>query len=276
MGLFGGLFGGGSKFYDPNKKETKNLENEQTRAIKNRSGSGQQVTMQGATSQYRPQFNEANKIRQSFQPTQFSQTYQTGYNVPKFDFKGLSQGYYDTAYNQAAKNIRRDNQGQLTAAKEAVGVRRPGLLASMANNMNRQAGEQLAGTAANLGQERMRLDQDAAIREQLARDDAQRFLAGERGREYESRAGLETRQADENYRNRAAQFDSLMNTMNQQRGITGEERDYQDRGLGMQQEWFGTLSGLQNQRAADQSARRGQVLGTLGGGFGAIMGRPKK
>jgi hypothetical protein len=179
------------------------------------------VGMQDATKGY--DFKPMDEAIKGFRkPSLFKEAYnpfQFNYNDPTT----LNQ-YADNQYALGSKDIRREGQGQLTQAKEAIGVRRPGLLMKAAEANNRNTGEQLARLNSELrgGVLSKQIDLNKAMQE---------GQAGEGYKGYQSRADLEKLGADERFRNLGALADTGQSKIGTQAGLTESERAYQDKAL---------------------------------------------
>lgn len=163
-----------------------------------------------------------------------------GFRQPtQFNFQGLPEQYGRLAYQSGAKDIRRENAGQLQRTQESMGTRRPGLLMKAAESSNRNLAETLGNLNSQIRLEEMRKATDLGVQQQQAQ--AQERLANLAGLQGATQARVGT-----------------------EAGITEAERAYQDKVLDYLMDLYG--KGVQSTQGAAQSAneRRGQTLGFLG------------
>lgn len=252
---------------------------------------GQPITAAGALPGLRDAYNMGSiyDAEAGFRdPHQFRSVYNSNYQAnpyeaAQFDFKSLPGEYYDTAYEQSARNLRRDQAGQLEALQEAIGVRRPGLLYKAAEDSQRRGGEELAQLAEGLGQERMRMDTDLAVQQQLQQaqenyraagfnEDQARIMAEQDMLEYQSRFAREQASADETYRYLQGLASTGLARVGTEANLVGQERDYADRALDYLMNLFGNAAGLQNQSAQIANQKRGADLGFLGNIGAGLIG----
>lgn len=187
-------------------------------------------------------------------PAQFNQTY-TG---KKFNFAATPKSYYDTQYELGAGDVRRENAGQLESLRETLGTRRPGLLLKAGQNSQRSAMETLAKMRAGFGAEAAKEQTNLNVQQQLAN-------AAEAFKGYQSRADLESRRADESFRNKGALADSERNRIGLQSDVTERERAYQDQALQYLMDLFAQGANQSSANAQLKNQARGQNLGFLGG-----------
>lgn len=186
-------------------------------------------------------------------PTQFKETYKPSV----FKFSGLPGQYGAQAYEGRAKDIRRENAGQLTRAQEAVGVRRPDMLAKMAEDNDRSTNEQLAGINSEIGLREMEKNTDLAVQEQMANADE-----GYRG--YQSRSDLEGKNADERFRNLGALGETGFKRIGTNLGAMESERNYEDAALDRLLQLFSNSAGINNNSAQIAAQNRATTLNFLG------------
>lgn len=174
------------------------------------------------------------------------------YTTPKFNFgdSGMIDDQANLEYGLGAKNINRNAQGTLEKLRETVGTRRPGLLLKAGEDSNRNASENLASLNSQLRGNAMGQKLQYGKDQQLAQDDANRYLA------------------DLMMKNSDALSSANLNKISAQKEITGDERDYQDRGLEYLMDMYKSMTGAQNQtenaKMADKTNRQGNTLGFLG------------
>ncbi len=192
-------------------------------------------------------------------PTRMSQTYAPA----RFSFKGLPGQYGASAYQAQAGNIRREGAGALEKSREAVGVRRPGLLMKMAEDFNRQQGERLATADADINRYVMDKGVDLGVQEQMGNAD-QRYKG------YQSRADLEQRNAEEKFRYLQGLMGAGQAKVGTQSQLLENERAYNDAPLQYLQQLFGTAAGINNQSAQIAAQNRASTLNFLGGLAGAV------
>lgn len=198
--------------------------------------------------------NEANAPYDYSGVDQAIESYKKGpsYTAPKFNFgdPNMIDEQANLEYGLGAKNINRNAQGALEKLRETMGTRRPGLLMKAGEGNARMAGENLASLNTKLRSDAMGQKLQYGKDQQLAQDDANRYLA------------------DLLMRNSDALSGATLNKVSAQNQITGDERDYQDRGLEYIMDLFKTTLGAQNAsenaKMSDKTSRRGQTLGFLG------------
>lgn len=222
--IFGGGGGGGYK-----SGKVGQYEQDLYGGIKNRAGApgiGGRISMPQATQGY-----DLSGMKEA----------EAGYRKPtQFNFQGLPEQYGNLAYNQGAKDVRREAQGQLQQQQEAIGTRRPGLLMKAAEGNQRNLMETLGNLNSNIRLEEMRKNTDLAVDQQKAQaQERMANLAGLQGAT-QARVGVES-------------------------GLTETERNYQDKVLDYLMSLYGKAGELTNQTAAQNTARRGQTLNFLGG-----------
>lgn len=287
MGLFG-LFGG-SKGTGGHKSKYLNEEEEGLRqAYGNRAGATSFKDASGRT-QYdysnvgKPivgeagvaraaqgyDFNPSNEAMQGYRnPAQMSQTYASSYQTPNYDFKSLPAEYGKMAYATGASDIRKEGDENYKRTAEATGVRRPGLLMKASAASGRDVASNLAKLNTQIRMKEMEDATNLAVKQQLAQDESNRFKSDEGYKEFDSRANLENRQADENFRNRQALAEEGRNKIGIQSGLLENERMYDDQALQNFYNLFNTSLQTSNQanqaEMSNNAARRGQTLGFMG------------
>lgn len=309
MGLLGSIFGGGgggksNAYQSPNLKE---YETNYKTGLYNRLGAGMmknpkyqapgsQVKASGPMSATGGQSTIFNPYFQYNNPNQTKATPASNSNEPEYlpdfsnvgkqvgmneanspyDYSGVDQalaGYKggskytptkfsfgdpnmideqaDLEYGMGAKGINRNAQGSLEKLRESVGTRRPGLLLKAGESSNRDAAENLANMHSQIRSNALGQKLQYGKEEQLANDDASRF-ADDQSLQYLN--GLSS---------------ANLNKVSAQREITGDERDYEDRGLEYLFDLLNSMTGHQNNsensKMADKTSRRGQTLQFLSG-----------
>lgn len=166
-------------------------------------------------------------------------------SLGRVNFGSLPQKYGQLAYERGAKNIRREGTGQLTQLQEAMGTRRPGLLAKAAQDSQRATREELAGLGSDIERDIMQQELDLDVKEQIANLDQQRA---------EEIMDLDRLGALSN-----VGFD----TIRTESGLLGQERAYQDQALDYLMNIWQQAMGAD--RAADQleAQNRASTLGFL-------------
>jgi len=161
-------------------------------------------------------FGEMDKASSMYsRPGLFTQTY----NPAQFNFASLPDQYFQSAYDQGAKNIRREGAGNLTQMQRALGPRNQGLLFKAAKDAGRQQQESLADLSGKLGLQRMEQGVQLGKEQQLAQ-------AGEGYKGYQSRADLESKAAQDQLA-RAAGLQSVgQGKLAGSLDATNAERDY--------------------------------------------------
>lgn len=229
MGVMDFLFGKKPKPFDP--KNVREYESAAYKGVMDRNATGHKpitgaAGVQQATAGY--DFNPQKKALAGFgKPNQFN-------------FTGLPQQYGAQAYESAVKDLRREGSGQLEQLRENVGVRRPGLLAKVSENMTRQLGEREGALRRDIGLEEMRQNVQLNQAQQQA-------------------------QADEDFRNLSALAGTGQNIISQQSGLLDAERGYQDRALEYLMQMYSQGAGLKNQKAQMDAQNKGGFLNTLVG-----------
>lgn len=240
-----------------------------------------------ATSGY--DFSPVNEAISGYRrPSLFTQTYNSGYaprsyGAYNFNFSRLPAEYGNLAYEQGAKDIRREGAGQLEQAREAVGPRRIGLLSKMNDSNNRNVSEQLAKLNSDIRLNEMnknidlgRAEQEAQAGENLRAaqfgDEQSRFAAGEGYKGYQSRADLERANEDNRLRNIEGLYNAGQGKISAESGLVENERNYEDQALKYLMDMFGSTAGLNQQSAALGEQKRANTLGFLGNIAKAIAG----
>lgn len=255
-------------------------------------------------------FQNPQKYNQNYQstynPTLFKETYSSGYNPvaykpTNFNYGKLPSQYADIAYQEGAKDIRRQGQGDLEKLRETVGVRRPGSLMKAAEQSQKNVGEQLAGLNSQIRLAEMMKNLDLGVQQQQDQagenlrtsqfgEGQQQFKAGEGYKGYQSRSDIEKAQEQQaiqkssedyrGYQSRADQekaqndeiyryLDSLnqanQNSVVTQGNLLQNERNYQDQGLQYLMDILKTNAGAQNQAAQIGAQKQGNFLQFLSG-----------
>jgi hypothetical protein len=211
------------------------------------SKSFQPVTPDQASAKYKG-FGEMNKASSMYdKPGSFKQTY----NPAQFNFASLPDQYFQSAYDQGAKNIRREGAGNLTQMQRALGPRNQGLLFKAAKDSGRQQNETLADLSGKLGLQRMEQGVQLGKEQQLAQ-------AGEGYKGYQSRADLESKAAQDQLA-RAAGLQSVgQGKLAGSLDATNAEREYMMKLVAM----------LMDKHGQSEGSRRGVPNQP---GFGKIM-----
>jgi hypothetical protein len=244
MGLKSFLFGGGgpkpytSKNTGKYETETYDLINQRR---KNPLAGPEGI--EKATAGY--DFNPTNEAIQGYRGL--------NYTPRKFDFAGLPEQYATTAYSTGARNIRREASGNLDQLRESVGSRRPGLIAKLGQDANRDTEEHLADLNSKIQLNKMQQDVD------LGRDQ-------------------QKSQADEDYRGAQFRGETLNNLsrlgldkIGTQSGILNNEREYQDELIKYLMNLYQTSAGITN-NAASMKKGGGGLLGNIAKIGGAVAG----
>lgn len=195
-------------------------------------------------------FGEMDKASSMYsRPGLFTQTY----NPAQFNFASLPDQYFQSAYDQGAKNIRREGAGNLTQMQRSLGPRNQGLLFKAAKDAGRQQQESLADLSGKLGLQKMEQGVQLGKEQQLAQ-------AGEGYKGYQSRADLEAKTAQDQLA-RAAGLQSVgQGKLAGSLDATNAERDYMMKLVDM----------LINKHSQEVSSRRGAPTG--GGLFNSLAG----
>lgn len=194
------------------------------------------------------------------------------YNPTQYSFTGLPQQYYNQAYGLQSQNVDKNDKANLQNLQEAVGTRRPGLLAKIGQNQQRQSQQNQATLAGQLGQEQMQQgvqtnELEQQLNNQLAAQKAQFPIT-----QGQALSGLAS------------------GNIGAEQGILGGERGYQDQGLQMLMNAFGQRAPLQGQANLNASnynylnsqnnagalqgllGALGEVIPTGAGGLGGLLG----
>lgn len=174
-----------------------------------------------------------------------------GSNPYQFNFQHLPDMYNKLAYARGSQNIRREGATGLQNLKQAVGNRRPGLLAQLGQNQQRATGENLAGLQSDLGLKQMEQDVDLGRQQQ-------------------------TYQADENYRTLQAQDEARRARLASlgeigtkvpalESDLLEAEREYRDKPLDYLRDVYGIDLGQSQAAAQRQTEQRGQNARLLTG-----------
>jgi len=174
-----------------------------------------------------------------------------GFQAPRtlnrVDFKNLPDRFGDTAYENSARELRRESAGNLTRLNEEVGTRRPGLLLKAGQDANRDLQQNLAQTRQNIERDVMEKNIDLDKDEQLANADLQQA---------ETKLDLDRL---------GKLFDLGSGKIDTQSGLVGKERDYEDAGLDRLLDAWAKAGGFANQAAGIKSANRTASLNFLAG-----------
>lgn len=285
----GGGGGGGAKaFQSQHLNDTDNLA---YNAIKQYAG-GNQSPYTGASGVQRANagydYSGLNTAQQNLSQTpQITAQYHSGYKPQAYqatdtsNLQNLPQQYANEVYQTGAKTARAEGAGQLAQTQQAVGTRRPGLLAKLAQNNGNTVAQNLAGirTSADIN----RANQNQALQQDIASKNIQQnqfganlgeqqgqFGAGQGQQEYQSQYN----QQQQNATNGLAYNQALANTSAAKAGLqqTGTQAAQVDQARQMQslQAYLQSLIGSQNQGAADSTEDRGNTLKFLGNVIGAI------
>ena len=196
-------------------------------------------------------FGEMDKASSMYsRPGLFTQTY----NPAQFNFASLPDQYFQSAYDQGAKNIRRESAGDITQMQRAIGPRNQASLFKAIGNAGRRKQESLADLMFGLNSKRMEQGVELGKAQQLAQADE-----GYRG--YQSRADLESKAAQDQLA-RAAGLQSVgQGKLAGSLDATNAERDYMMKLVDM----------LINKHSQEVSSRRGAPTG--GGLVNSLAGQ---
>lgn len=177
-----------------------------------------------------------------------------GSNPYQFNFKGLPDMYNKLAYARGAQNLQREGASNLQSLKEAVGTRRPGLLANIGQQQQRGTQEQLAGLQSDLGLKQMEQDVDLAKQQQTYQaDEDYRTLQG----------------ADEARRARLASLGEIGTKVPAlESDILERQREYQDKPLDYLRDIYGTDVAASSGQAGRGVTSQGQLYDFLTGTLG--------
>lgn len=182
-------------------------------------------------------------VQQATQGYDFSPQKQAiaGFSKPyQFDYKGLPEQFGHQAYESGVQDLRREGAGQLEKMRETIGTRRPGMLAKVGEDMNRQLGEREGSMRRDIGLEQMR--QDVALNQ-----------------------AQQQNQAAENFQNLGALAQTGQGMIGQQHGLVEDERNYQDKALEYLMNMYGQGAGLKNQKAQIDTQNKGGIFNALAG-----------
>lgn len=184
------------------------------------------------------------------------QTLSQTYNPAMFDFTGVAPGIDQQQYNLQAKNVNRQGAGNLSKLSQQVGTRRPGLLAKLGQQQNRETGEELGSLGTNMAVNRA--NQNVALN--MAQ---QQGNAGEQYKGYQSRSDLEKTNAALKNEQLQGLYNMGLGKINAQSGLVSNERSYRDQGIQKLMDLLSGAMGQTNQAASNSTARRGQTLNFL-------------
>jgi len=243
-------FSSGPKGYNP--KSTSQLEAGVSTGVGNRAGATRKAD---GSYDYSNSFNPitgAAGIAKStagydFNPMdQAIKGFQAPRSLSRVDFKNLPDRFGDVAYENMARDMRRESAGNLTRLNEQVGTRRPGLLLKSGQDANRDLSQQLAQGKANIERDIMEKNIDLDKDEQLANADLQKS---------------ETMLDLDRLKGLFGMGDTKIGT---QSGLVGKERDYEDAGLDRLLEAWAKAGGFSNDAAQIKSQNRKASLDFLG------------
>ena len=187
------------------------------------------------------------------------------YDPYKFNFQDRPQQYFDQAYEQGAKGIRREGAGNLQQIQSAIGTRRPGLLLKSAQQNARDVGEQEATLRSSLGQEQMRLGSELGRDQQMAQ-------AGENQNAAGFNRDVERGNMDQVYRYLQGLQGAGESKLSAQSSALGEERNYEDNGLQYLLQLLQGDKGVANQGAQVNQQRQAGIINGVGGIAGIAKG----
>ena len=182
--------------------------------------------------------------------------FKTTYSPTQYNFAQLPQQYADTAYQQGAKNVRRESAGNLEQLKEAIGTRRPGLFAGAAANAQRNEGENLANLSAQTNLERLRQNVELGKQQQLEQ-------AGENLRGAQFNLGTEQANAAERFKNLEALGGLGQNKIQTESNLLQNERGYNQQDIQNLLNLFQSAGSLTNQGASLAAQNKSSTLGSL-------------
>lgn len=221
-----------------------------------------QEELAGESAKVKPIFDIASQLRS---PSIFKETY----NPYQFDYKGLGDEFGNKAYSLGSKNITRTFGDTLRQQKEAAGTRRPGLFAKLTEKSNQALGSSLGDLAGNIGLETLRSNVDAEKAQQLAQ-------AGEEYKGYSSRADLENKRADDEYRRLTGAAGLYGSGTELESGLQQLLREDKDKGLALLLDLLNRQQGYASQQKvepAEPGAIKsfansiGKAAGAAAGGF---------
>lgn len=178
------------------------------------------------------------------------------YDPYQFNFKDRPQQYFDQAFEQGAKGIRREGAGNLQQIQSAIGTRRPGLLLKSAQQNARDIGEQEATLRGNLGQEQMRLGSELGRDQQMAQ-------AGENQNAAGFNRDVERGNMDQVYRYLQGLQGAGESKLSAQSSALGEERGYEDQAMQYLLQLIQGDKGVANQGAAVNQNRQSGIIGNV-------------
>lgn len=250
-GILGQLFGGGPKGYDPKSKT--GLESGVVTGVGNRAGATRKADGSYDYSNSFKPITGAEGIAKStagydFNPIdQAIQGYQAPRSLMRVDFGNLAKNFGDTAYENVAREARRENAGNLERLNEQIGTRRPGLLAKSGQDAARDLQQTLAQSRQNIERDIMEKNIDLDRQEQITNADLQK---AETMLDLDRLKGL---------------GDLGTGKIGTQSGLVGKERDYEDAALDRLLEAWGKAGGFANQSAGIQSSNRKSTLDFISG-----------
>lgn len=275
MGIFSTIFGGGGgPKADP---YTANYERSSNSALSNMLGGVS--TYKDAKGRTKYNFGEGFK---DLSGAKGVQTGTQGYDFSPVDsamaaYKNpasLTQAYNPTTFNYAdptklnqasdlqygsdASAINRAGQSNLEANRQAIGTRRPGLLAKTADQNSRS-------TLENLSKLRSQYSINALNQGTELQKDQQQAQAGENYKGYQSQADLEKSNVDNAFRNNQALAETGQNKISTQAGLVQNERSHQDQLMKYLTDMFYNTAHL-NQGAQQLAGQKSSgILGTVAG-----------
>lgn len=250
-GILGQIFGGGPKGYDPKSKTQ--LETGVATGVGNRAGATRKAD---GTYDYSNSFKPitgAEGIAKStagydFNPMdQAIQGFQGPRSLNRVDFGNFASRFGDVAYENMARDLRRENAGDLTRLNEQIGTRRPGLLLKASQDANRNLEQKLAQGRQDIERDIMEKNINLDKDEQMANADLQKS---------ETMLDLDRL---------GKLFDLGKSKIGTQSGLVEGERGYEDAALDRLLDAWGKAGGFANQSAGIQSSNRKAALDFISG-----------
>lgn len=244
-------FSTGPKGYNP--KSTSQLETGVSTGVGNRAGATRKADgSYDYTNSFKPITGAAGIAKSTagydFNPMdQAIQGFQAPRSLSRVDFKNLPDRFGDVAYENMARDMRRESAGNLTRLNEEVGTRRPGLLLKAGQDANRDLSQQLAQGKANIERDIMEKNINLDKDEQLANADLQK---SETMLDLDRLKGL---------------FGMGESKIGAQSGLVDKERGYEDAALDRLLDAWSKAGGFANQSAGIQSANRKATLDFISG-----------
>lgn len=178
------------------------------------------------------------------------------YDPYQFNFQDRPQQYFDQAFEQGAKGIRREGAGNLQQIQSAIGTRRPGLLLKSAQQNARDVGEQEATLRSSLGQEQMRLGSELGRDQQMAQAGENQGAAG-------FNRDVERGNMDQVFRYLQGLQGAGESKLSAQSSALGEERGYEDQAMQYLLQLIQGDKGAANTGASVNQNRQSGIIGNV-------------